>query len=65
MKLMAFIICTFLVFTVNAQKNPAYVSGKVTDENDDPLPGVSVTILGSQSGIVTNDSGTFRLKVAA
>jgi hypothetical protein len=65
MKLLAFIICTFFVFTVNAQKNPAYVSGKVTDENDDPLPGVSVTILGSQSGIVTNDSGTFHLKVSA
>ncbi len=65
MKLLAFIICTFFVFTVNAQKNTAYVSGKVTDENDDALPGVSVSILGNQSGIVTNDSGIFRIKVAA
>lgn len=65
MKLPAFIICIFFAFTAHAQKNPAYISGKVTDENDEPLPGVSVVVLGSQSGIVTNDSGTFHIKVAS
>ena len=46
-----------------AQKKPAWVSGKVLDENENPLSNVSVTILGQQKGIVTSDSGTFRLKV--
>jgi hypothetical protein len=46
-----------------AQKKTAIISGKVLDENDHPLAGVSVTILGRQSGIVTSDSGSFRLKV--
>ncbi|HLF46174.1 MAG TPA: TonB-dependent receptor, partial [Chitinophagaceae bacterium] len=48
-----------------SQKKPAYVSGKVLDENENPLPGVSITILGQQKGIVTNDSGTFKMKVNA
>ena len=41
------------------------MSGKVLDENEKPLAGVSITILGRQSGIITSDSGTFRLKVPA
>jgi hypothetical protein len=48
-----------------AQKKPAIVSGKVVDENEKPLPNVSVVILGRQSGIVTNDSGSFRMQVPA
>ena len=48
-----------------AQKKPAYVSGKVLDENENPLSNVSVTILGQQKGIATSDSGTFRLRVTA
>ena len=30
-----------------------------------PLPNVSVVILGKQTGITTNDSGYFRIKVPA
>ena len=41
------------------------LSGKVVDENDQPLPNVSVTILGRQTGIITSDSGTFRMKTPA
>jgi hypothetical protein len=48
-----------------AQKKGATVTGKVVDENDDPLPRVSVTILGRQQGVTTSDSGTFTIKVAA
>ncbi|HEY0355686.1 MAG TPA: TonB-dependent receptor, partial [Flavisolibacter sp.] len=48
-----------------AQKRTATVSGKVIDDNEDPLPGVSVTILGQQKGVSTSDSGTFILKVPA
>ena len=45
------------------KKAGAIVSGKLLDENEHPLPGVSVTILGRQSGSITSDSGTFRLRV--
>ena len=59
------IACCLLSVISTAQKKPAYVSGKVLDENESPLPNVSVTILGQQKGIATSDSGTFRLKVTA
>jgi hypothetical protein len=48
-----------------SQKKSAIVSGKVVNENEDPLPNVSVIILGRQTGITTNDSGYFRLEVPA
>lgn len=61
-----FTACLFLLsLTAFSQKKAAYVSGKVVDENENPLPNVSVVILGQSKGIVTNDSGYFRLKVAA
>src|SRR5688572_17265590 len=46
-----------------AQKKPATISGKIVDENDKPMGGVSVIILGRQSGIQSSDSGSFQLKV--
>ncbi|MDX1937049.1 MAG: TonB-dependent receptor [Flavihumibacter sp.] len=48
-----------------AQKKTASVSGRVLDENEQPLSKVSVTVLGRQGGIATNDSGFFSIKVPA
>ncbi|HET9744263.1 MAG TPA: TonB-dependent receptor [Chitinophagaceae bacterium] len=59
------VACCLLSIVSSAQKKSAFVSGKVLDENENPFSDVSVTILGQQKGIVTSDSGTFRLKVAA
>lgn len=56
----------FLFSAISFSQNKlAFVSGKVVDENENPLPNVSVTILGQLKGITTNDSGYFRLKVPA
>ncbi len=49
----------------SAQKEFATVSGKVIDENEDPIPNVSVVILGNVNGVNTNDSGLFNIKVPA
>lgn len=59
------IIVSLLAITAFSQKKSAFVSGKVVDDNEKPLPNVSVMILGRQTGITTNDSGTFRLEVPA
>ncbi|MBI5372944.1 MAG: TonB-dependent receptor [Sphingobacteriales bacterium] len=48
-----------------SQKKFATVTGKVVDENENPLSKVSVVILGQARGITTNDSGYFRVKVEA
>lgn len=45
-----------------AQKKPATLSGKVVDENENPLARVSVTILGKRNGVSTSDSGTFTIQ---
>ena len=48
-----------------SQKKSAFISGKVVDENENPLTNVSIVILGQSKGITTNDSGYFKIKVPA
>lgn len=48
-----------------SQSKSGYITGTVIDENDEPVAGVSVTILGRRQGILTSDSGTFRIQVPA
>ncbi len=57
--------CLLLSILSFSQKTAAYVSGKVVDENENPLSKVSVVVLGQSKGITTNDSGYFRIKIAA
>ena len=65
------VLFVFFLLPAAAQKNPAnqrktaLVVGKLLDENQNPLAGVSVIILGRQTGQVTSDSGTFRIRVPA
>jgi len=63
MRILVFIFLALATFSSFAQKKASYVSGKIIDENEDPLGGVTITILGKQNGILASDSGTFRLKV--
>lgn len=46
-----------------AQKQSANISGLVLGDNEEPLAGVSVSILGKMSGLTTSDSGTFSIRV--
>ena len=39
------------------------VTGKVTDENGDPVPGVSVTIKGTTTGTITDINGKYSLSI--
>ncbi|MFZ9388130.1 MAG: TonB-dependent receptor [Chitinophagaceae bacterium] len=48
-----------------SQKKSAYISGRVLDENEKPLAGVTITILGQAKGIISGDSGYYRVKVPA
>jgi hypothetical protein len=48
-----------------SQKKSAWVSGKLIDENENRLAKVSVIILGKTSGLATDDSGYFKIKVPA
>lgn len=46
-----------------ANNNIAEISGKVTDEKGEGLPGVSVIVKGSQQGTVTDVEGKFKLSL--
>ena len=62
------ILCLFFIFNLNviAQNNISSVKGKVLDENEAPLPYVSVAVYQDDkiiTGAITNDEGVFSLKV--
>ena len=42
-------------------QNPTRVSGRITDENGNPLAGVSVVVKGNNQGTTTDESGNFTL----
>jgi len=65
MRILSALVLSLLFMYSAAQKKPCFVSGNVVDENENPLAKVSIVILGKTSGIVTNDSGYFRLPVSA
>lgn len=62
------ILCLFFIFNLNvfAQNNISSIKGKVIDENESPLPYVSVAVYHDDkiiTGTITNDEGVFTLKV--
>ncbi|MET0299703.1 MAG: TonB-dependent receptor [Flavitalea sp.] len=63
MRNLTLLLLLFTCATTIAQTRQAYVKGKVVDMNDNPLPGVSVGILGRQTGVLSSDSGTFTITV--
>ncbi|MEO7834823.1 MAG: carboxypeptidase-like regulatory domain-containing protein, partial [Ginsengibacter sp.] len=65
MRLTVFIFLLFTSISSFAQKKTASVSGRVIDENENPVAGVAVIILGKQNGILSSDSGSFQIEVPA
>lgn len=64
-RIACFILSLFLSFAATAQNRAGRLSGRVVDENDRPLAGVSVSLLGRQSGVITSDSGIFHIRTPA
>ena len=65
MRILSVLVLSLAFMYSSAQKKTAFVSGNVIDADDQPLAKVSIVILGKVTGIVTNDSGYFRIKVTA
>jgi hypothetical protein len=63
-KFFLLLLCALPLF-VSAQKKIATISGKVIDENDQPLANVSVQVLAKDAGTTTNDSGFFKIQIPA
>ena len=64
-----FIIAVVLLLCLLGFSNAAMaqftVTGKVTDEKNESLPGVSVVVKGTANGTVTDIDGNFSLKIAS
>lgn len=61
-----FILALFQISTAsehNSALPPTQITGRVTDTNGDPLPGVSVKLKGSSQGTTTNADGKYTLNV--
>jgi TonB-linked SusC/RagA family outer membrane protein len=54
-----------MLFEVSAFSQSKTITGKVTDEKNVPLSGVSVLVKGANSGTVTEVDGTFSVKIPA
>ena len=65
MRLLTAFLFILFSLTVTAQNKSATITGRIVDDNENALSNVTITILGKNSGIVSSDSGTFSIKVAA
>lgn len=64
MKKTILLLLAFLPLLLNAQLNgSAILSGRVTGENQEPLPGVSINVKGSNSGTTSDSLGKFSLVI--
>lgn len=62
-KLLLLSVCLLLFCGISVMAQTRTITGKVTDNNQSPVPGASVTIKGSETGTVTDENGNFSLNV--
>lgn len=60
--MMLLLLC--FVFQSRAQENSLLISGTVTDQQNQPLPGVTVVLKNTTTGTVTDIDGKFSLRAA-
>lgn len=53
-----------LVCCMGAQAQQTVISGVITDDRNNPLPGVSIQVKGTKTGVTTKADGSFSLSVA-
>jgi len=61
MRLLPLLLLSILPSLILGQTKTATVSGRVLDENDNPISKTSVTILGKKTGISTSENGHFSI----
>ncbi len=54
-----FIICSFILFSLNALAQTV-VTGKVSQEKGEPLPGANIYLQGTYDGTTSNENGEFK-----
>ncbi len=57
------LLCTFVLAAASAAAQQRVVSGKVVDQNGQPLIGVAVIESGTTNGTTTNADGSYALNI--
>ncbi|MFP5040858.1 TonB-dependent receptor [Parasediminibacterium sp. JCM 36343] len=65
MRLLKVLIVLIAFPAIGFAQSHAYISGRVLNENDAPLQGVSIQMLNGQKNTVSDSLGRFRIKVMA
>lgn len=65
MRILVTFFLSLVFITATSQNKTATISGRIIDENENPLNNISIIILGRNTGVVSSDSGIFIIKVAA
>ena len=65
MKKLIFLLFLILSATYALPQQPGTVTGKVSDENNVGIPGVSVQIKGTQQGTISNLDGDFTIRASS
>jgi len=52
------------IFVAVAQQTGRNISGNVKDDKNEPIPGVSVLVAGTSSGVMTDAKGNYNIKVS-
>ena len=60
-RILTVVLLLFLSFAVSAQESIR--RGKVTDENNQPMPGVGVVVPGTLNGVITDAEGNYSISV--
>ena len=63
MKRLIFLFALFVSFSVLYAQEKS-ITGRVTDDNNEPIPGANVVFKGTTTGTVTDFDGKFRIKVS-
>lgn len=61
---LCWIVCLCLALSPVQAQNKFRIEGKITDDKNQPIPGVSISEAGTRSGVVTDAEGKYRLDVA-
>lgn len=65
MRIIVALLLSFISLAGNAQTKTANISGRIIDENENPLANISIMILGKNTGIVSGADGQFTIDVPA
>jgi hypothetical protein len=64
-KTLLFFLLTCISYPVFAQNDEVVITGKVTDGNGDPIPGVNIFVKNTSIGTISEFDGSYRIAVPA